>query len=254
MAQKKQPSAFERYAHEYDLMTDAAAREPNHLKEIDTLISRFKPRRVLDAGCASGLTTVLFAERGVEAVGLDRSKPMLAIAIEKAARRNVVAEFIYGDFEKLPKRLDGSFDLIVCLANSISGVDSLSGLLASLRGFKRLLQPNGHLVLQLLNYAAIKEGELFPVKVTHNDGIVYERFSERRGKVLSIYLTRTDLKQSPPTLEPFRHDFDNFTVDEVLDRTKRAGFTDIKKFGDLKLTQRFSKQRRDLVITARNPA
>ena len=254
MPTKKQPSAFEKYAHEYDLMTDAAAREPNHLKEIDLLISRFKPKRVLDAGCATGLTTVLFAERGVEAVGLDRSRPMIAMAKEKAARRNVEAQFVAGEFQKLPKRLDDSFDLVVCLANSISGVDSLSGLTASLRGFKRLLRPDGHLVLQLLNYAAIAEGELFPVKVTQNDGIVYERFSERRGKVLSIYLTRADLKQSPATLEAFRHDFDNFTADEVLTRVQKVGFADIRSYGDLNLGSRFSKKKRDLVITARKPS
>jgi len=251
---KKQPSAFEKYAHEYDLMTDADKREPNHLKEVDAMISRFKPSRVLDAGCATGLTTVLFAERGVEAVGLDRSKPMIAMAREKAARRNVDADFLVGNFEKLPVRLNNSFDLIVCLANAISGVDTIAALSRSLSGFRRLLRPGGTLVVQMLNYAAIADGQLFPVKATHNDGIVYERFSERRGKTLSIYLSRTDLRQSPPTLEIFRHDFDNFTVDQMVRRVVKAGFEKLHKFGDLKLTSRFSQKKRDLIITAQRPA
>ncbi len=63
MAVKLQLSAFEKYAHEYDLITNAAQREKYHQKEVDALIARFRPRSVLDAGCASGLTAMLFARR-----------------------------------------------------------------------------------------------------------------------------------------------------------------------------------------------
>ncbi|HVP07362.1 MAG TPA: hypothetical protein VMS71_05920, partial [Candidatus Acidoferrum sp.] len=70
-------SFFEIYANEYDWLTDAASREKNHERELAAIIERYRPTSVLDAGCATGLTAMLFARNGVRAVGLDRSKAML---------------------------------------------------------------------------------------------------------------------------------------------------------------------------------
>lgn len=251
---KKQSSVFEVYAHEYDLITNAAAREKFHAKEVEAVIKRFGPSSVLDAGCASGLTTLLFARRGVTAVGIDRSRPILKTARETRGDKDLPITFKYASFEKLPKAMHRSFDLVVCLANSISGVDTTANLRATLRNFLAVLNPGGHLVLQMLNYAAVEEHALMPIKATSNDGIVYERFSERRGKSLFIYVTRADFSKSPPGLEIFRHRFDNFSPEQVEKAIRAAGFERIRKFGNLLFDKRFSKKARDLVITARRPS
>ena len=253
MAAKKQPSVFEVYAHEYDLITNAAQRVKPHSKEVAALIKKFKPENVLDAGCASGLTALLFAEEGVEAVGLDRSRPMLKVANETRGKLRDNLSFCYGDFISLSKKLHNKFDLVVCLANSISGVGSTANLRKSLANFRAVLKPGGTLVLQMLNYLAIKEGVLFPIKATENKGIVYERFSERRGNQMFVYVTRLDLNQNPHKYEIFRHEFDNFEVGQVLKAFERVKFGDIKKYGDLLLSKRFTKSSRDLIVTARRP-
>jgi len=253
MATKRQSSAFEKYAHEYDLITNAVQREKYHQKEVDALIARFHPRSILDAGCASGLTAMLFGRRGVAAVGLDRSRRMIKVAKEKFKNVDLPLEFRWGDFERLPKKLHEKFDLVVCLANSISGVNTLTGLKRSLKNFRAVLKPGGHLVLQMLNYAAVKEDTLFPIKVTENNGIVYERFSERRGSRIYVYVIRLDLNQKPPGYEIFRHESDNYNVDVVSRGVAQAGFAGIHKFGDLYLKKRFGRSSRDLVIIGRRP-
>lgn len=243
-------TVFDKYAHEYDWITNAAQREKSHALEVDALISRFQPSRVLDAGCATGLTTKLFAERGVEAVGLDRSKPILKQARLKYGAGKLPLHFRYGQFERLPRSMHRSFDLVVCLANSISGVGSLANLGKSLRGFRDVLKPGGSLVLQMLNYAAVKEGVAMPIKATENSGIVYARYSIRRGKTLSIHVVRVDLNQSPPTTEPFVHEFDNFSPEEMLTVVRTVGLAQPKSYASLEMTERFKKSSRDLVITA----
>ncbi len=253
MAVKRQLSAFEKYAHEYDLITNATQREKYHQKEVDALIARFRPRSVLDAGCASGLTAMLFARRGVVAVGLDRSRRMIEVAKEKFKNVDLPLEFRWGDFERLPKKLRESFDLVVCLANSIAGVNTLAGLKRSLKNFRAVLKPGGYLVLQMLNHAAVKEDTLFPIKVTENNGIVYERFSERRGSRMYVYVIRLDLNQKPPDYEIFRHEFDNYNVDVMSRGVAQAGFAGIHKFGDLYLKKRFGRSSRDLIIIGRRP-
>lgn len=252
MANKKAQSVFEKYADEYDLITNASARESYHRKEVQTLIDAFGPARVLDAGCATGLTTRLFAEAGVSAVGVDRSRPMLRTAREKCVGSKLPISFQYGDFQKLPAKLTGKFDLLACLANGISGVETLTGLRRSLKSFRSTLVPGGTFVLQMLNYTAIAEGELMPVRATENKGIVYERFSERSGNKLGIYVTRLDLNQSPPQFEVFRHQFANFSVSVMMREVRNAGFVAVKKYADLTLKKPFGRKARDLVIVARN--
>ena len=248
MPTKKQPSVFEKYAHEYDLITNATHRESYHQKEIDALIARFDPTNVLDAGCASGMTAMLFARRGVNAVGLDCSRRMIEVAREKYVSAKLPLSFRIGNFERLPRNMHATFDLVVCLANSISGVSSIAGAKQTLMNFHAVLKPGGWLVLQMLNYSSMKEGTLVPIRATANDGIIYERFSERRGKRLSVYVSRLDLKKSPQQFEVFRHDFDNYDIALIDQLTAKIGFQQVGKFSDLYLEKRFSKPSRDLVL------
>jgi len=248
-------SIFEVYAHEYDLITNAAQRESYHAKEVAAIVEKFKPTRVLDAGCATGLTTLLFARHGIEAVGLDKSKPILESARatrgpESRAGKGLPISFMAGSFEKLPAKLNGSFDLVVCLANSISGVGSLTNLRTSIKNFYKVLKPGGTLVLQMLNYVAVTEDHLMPIKATQNGTVVYERFSERKGRSLFIYVSRADFGQTPPQFEIFRHKFDNFSPSQVERGIRQAGFGTIKTYADLYLKKRFGKTSRDLVIVA----
>lgn len=243
-------TVFEKYAHEYDWITNASAREKNHAREVEAIIDQCSPKRVLDAGCATGLTSKLFAERGVTTVGLDRSKAILKVAKQKFADRNLPLTFRYGLFEKLPKSMERTFDVVVCLANSISGVGSLANLTKALGCFHSVLKPGGQLILQMLNYAAVKEGFPMPIKATENEGIVYARYSIRRGKTLSVHVVRIDLNQTPPANEPFVHEFDNFSPKEMLSVCRTVGFTRPKSFASLMFDKPFEASSRDLVIVA----
>lgn len=244
-------SFFEIYANEYDFLTNAEQREQYHAKEVASLIKQFKPNQVLDAGCASGLTSYLFAKEGIKTVGVDRSRPMLKVANDKYYQYSDLLSFKYGNFEKLPRQMHGKFDLIVCLANSISGAGSMNNLIKSLTNFNQCLSKDGSLVLQLLNYYSIKDGEFLPVKATRNGDIYYQRFSERRGKRLYIYVNRLDVSQEPLKYEMFRHEFENFDVKEILSALKSAGFSSPKKYADLYLEKPFTPSCRDLVIVAK---
>jgi len=241
-------SVFEKYAHEYDILTNAGLREKHHREEVRALIGRFHPQSVLDAGCATGLTAALFAREGVNAVGLDRSRAMIVEARRKYGESGLSLKFVQGSFEKLPKNLKGRFDLVVCLANSITGVGTMGNLRKSLLGFRRALKPGGALVLQALNYAAVREGVILPVRATQQGKVGYLRYARRRGARQELTVVRLDFSSDPFTFEPFVHEFDNFLPAQLAAALRKAGFHSIRRFGDLLMTGPFRKSSRDIVL------
>ncbi len=253
MAARKPVSFFDKYAEEYDWLTDAGNRIAAHRKEVDALIARFSPTRVLDAGCATGLTASLFASKGVETIGLDRSRLMLAIAKRKYESANLPLSFRYGSFEALPSGLNNSSDLVVCLANSIVGVETIPNLNRSLRCFYRALRPGGYVVLQALNIDALSDEQVMPVRTTEHDGVLHTRFLERVGRRSILYILRVDKRIAPPRAEFFRNVSMSFTPDLLVEALAHAGFVNVRKHADLALTRRFSSKSRDIVISAQRP-
>src|SRR5437899_2967619 len=73
----------------------------------DQIVRSFKPRRVLDAGCAKGFLVEALWERGVEAYGIDVSEYAIG-----EVRRDVQP---YCRQASLTDPIEGRFDLITCI-------------------------------------------------------------------------------------------------------------------------------------------
>ena len=81
--------------------------------------------------------------------------------------------FKYGNFETLPQKLSGNFDLVVCLANSITGVGSMVNLVKSLKSFCRGLFVGG----PIRNCGLGKcRGQSFGTDVVGNDAAAELRY------------------------------------------------------------------------------
>jgi ubiquinone/menaquinone biosynthesis C-methylase UbiE len=96
--------------------------------------------RVLDLGCGPGTDTAVFADAGLDAVGVDITEPFL-----RAAREDVPgAQFLRGDMRRLPVR-DDAADGVWCSAAflHLPRADAAS----TLAEFARVLQPGCPLLL-----------------------------------------------------------------------------------------------------------
>ncbi|HEX2746785.1 MAG TPA: class I SAM-dependent methyltransferase [Verrucomicrobiales bacterium] len=96
-------------------------------------------RRVLDAGCGTGLMSLKLGATGRQTTGLDLSPDMIGRA---GRRRSPNVEFVQGDVENLPFA-DGSFDAVVNLI-SFHHYPAPARALAE---FRRVLRPGGRLIL-----------------------------------------------------------------------------------------------------------
>ena len=90
------------FAEGYSGFYDLLYREKDYLAECDFLEEIFKmggtnPRDILDLGCGTGGHALELQKRGFEVTGVDRSKPMLAMARAKAKKLKVQTRFELGD-------------------------------------------------------------------------------------------------------------------------------------------------------------
>jgi ubiquinone/menaquinone biosynthesis C-methylase UbiE len=252
MTKSKNTSFFEKYASEYDAMTEAHLREPKHRVEVQAMMARFSPKYILDAGCGTGLTTRLFGSMGVDAMGVDSSIEMIKLAEESSRKDHSGVQFLNSQFESLPKELNTSFDLVVCIGNSISGVPTDASLDRTFRSFRRALKPSGWLVLQMLNPAVIKQGETFGVKVSRSGDRLYHRYATRPDDRVFLHVVRTDLSASQPAFEAFVHSYRLLTAAQFKARLHKAGFDRVAAFASLTFAPvAKASPSRDLVMIAR---
>ena len=132
-----------------DRSYDAEASNREHsARDYVRLVRRYNqaPRRVLDAGCATGFFVAAAASAGWEAAGIDTSE----WAIAEARRRCPRAVFQQGPIEGMGFP-EGSFDVIT-LWDVLEHVSAPAGVLTRLRGW---LEPGGHLFVNVPNGASL---------------------------------------------------------------------------------------------------
>jgi len=101
--------------------------------------------RVLDLGCGPGDYVGLLSDEGYDAVGIDSSVGMV-----EAAKAKHAGQFYPYSFTEIGK-LDGSFDCIYCVGNSLSYLPN-ELLSTFMEDITRLLKGGGRFILQVVNW------------------------------------------------------------------------------------------------------
>ncbi len=146
---------YDALAGDYDnLFTDCAtAAESTYETLLRLLPGLRQASRILDCACGTGVECVSFAKRGYLVHGSDASRGMLARARRRFRTQGLRIPTTRCTWEELPRRFKpGSFDIVLCLGNSVSHCLDRSSLLASLRGMFAVTAVGGVLVIQLRDW------------------------------------------------------------------------------------------------------
>ena len=104
-----------------------------------SLLGKVKGKKVLDAGCGSGIYSKILAKKGAKVFGLELSGEMLKLAKQHCSKENI--NFKQGSIDKLPYKKN-SFDIVV--ASLV--IHYLAKPERAFKEFNRVLKKDGILV------------------------------------------------------------------------------------------------------------
>ena len=248
---------YDTMAGSYDDVTQADARRAGAKTFVAALMDRFpSSSSALDVACGAGMFTLPLAERGLTTVGADLSAGMLTLARRAASQAGLAVRWEQVEMQALCEATEESFDLILCMGNSLPHVREDSELSATLDGFRERLTENGVLVIHLLNYDQILARQERIVGITRVEGREYIRFNDFldtptgqpscvRFNLLEIDWNEKGGKHTMHStlLRPYRSE-------ELLAALTAHDFHDVKLYGGLEFSPYQPTESDSLVLIA----
>lgn len=237
----------------YDAMTEDV-NYPAWADFLEKLFAR-QPRpvhTVLDLACGTGTMSWLLAQRGYEVIGVDISPDMLAVAAEKDL--DGVTEppiFLCQAMEDLD--LYGTVDACVCLLDSINHVTRADLLQQAFRRVRLFLEPGGLFIFDVHTPAHLEslDGGMF-LDETEDAYCVWRTDYDPRRKIctygMDVFHRQGDLWRREEEV----HEERAYTAEELTAQLIRAGFVNIRQYGERKLRRPKEGEAR-LFFTARKP-
>jgi len=119
--------------------------DPKRRAFFGSLFERYGARSVLDCACGTGNDLLLFHSMGYRVVGSDLSDSMLRVASKLTREHGAEILLKEADFHNLKAVHSETFDVVVCLSNSINEVEVDP--VAALESMTKVLNPNGIIVI-----------------------------------------------------------------------------------------------------------
>ena len=173
-APQQQPDwVYERFADVYDLLiynrfSDRALEKcKKYLAESDLVVSR-----LLDLACGTGHFAIAMAEYGIDVVGVDGARAMIARARANSGRRKNNLRWRHGHFTDF--EVPGQFELITCWFDSLNHLMTNRDVLRCFRRVRRHLAPNGAFLFDVNTRAAFRERWSMTGYRSTSDYVVHE--------------------------------------------------------------------------------
>ena len=219
--------------------------QPQQKVFIDSFGSQGLQATLLDVGCGTGSLALNLAKSFGTVVGIDPDKEMLEKANLKALRfkmdhhqeleylgKWVFLEKGMGDLQT--EFAPDSFDVILCLGNTLvhlANQDEVSGFL---RDAFHVLKPGGHLIIQIINYDRIIDQKLPGLPTIENDQVRFERiYTYPDHPELIQFITRLTVKDSDDVIKN-QVPLLALKPGDLLALSASSGYQDMKTYGNFK--------------------
>ncbi|MFH2055689.1 MAG: class I SAM-dependent methyltransferase [bacterium] len=242
---------YDELGEQYDEMTQHEKRLESLRPAMKNLADRLQMKRVLDVGCGSGTHAIALAQAGVTVTALDPSPEMIRMAKSNAKQAGVGIDFRQVTVDTLPPDHSSNFDTVICLGNTLPHLLSEESLRATLAAMHELLAPDGHLILQLLNYDRILSRRERIVGIRKSGERTFIRFYDFSDPQLYFNILVIDNSASEPTHKLLTTELYPWRREELSNLLSSLRFHSLQPAGDLRERPFDPDNSTDLIIFAR---
>jgi len=205
----------------------------NDLASANAVVTKLKEQfhfeKALDIGCGTGSFTLALAQNGVKATGMDLSASMIEEAKKNSLAHDLDIDFVNSGMTDMLANIDNKFDLIMCMGNTLPHLLSKKDLFSMLNACRELLNPGGHLILNLLDYDKILAKQERIVGITRSEKHEFIRFYDFEKPYVNFNLLEINWQETPPSHKIASTRLYPYTSAELESALKENGFINFKK-------------------------
>ena len=127
-----------------------------------------QPKTALDLGCGTGVLCRILKDAGMDAMGMDYSSGMVAIAREA----NPDIPFHQGDM--ILWHPGKTFDLVTCTGDALNHIPDLENIGRIFRNVYDYVNPGGYFIFDILNENEVSDSEPFEMDFTDTTRVWFQ--------------------------------------------------------------------------------
>lgn len=240
---------YERIAADYDKMT-AFGPAITRASEFYIRLGIKQAGNAVDFGCGTGADSIALAGLGYNVTGFDPAPGMISQAKINAERHGMSGKVNFRSDSFPAYKFPAAYkaDLITCRGNVLANLDG-HNLNAFFRKVKKIIAPEGILILQLINYVPILAEKKRIVSTRITDDKIFVRFYDFEKSRTFFNIMSIDLSE-PKNTEILSTRIYPVTKDRILELLAINAFRNIYFYGDVQLQPFNPEKSSDLIVTA----
>lgn len=206
----------------YDYIFPTGKAQLNLIKQI----AGNPPKDILDVASGSGGYSKELNDSGYNVTAIDLDESMINSLKTKQANVNAKVLNML-DIDKLGDK----FDFIFCIGNSLVHLESNAEIYSFLEKCKNILNPKGHLLIQIVNYDRIlaKDVKSLPLITNEEMGLIFERYydyipDKHKLDFKTILKVNEMILENHVLLHPVKSN-------ELVDLLRKVGFSNANLYG-----------------------
>jgi len=191
------------------------------------------PKYLLDIACGTGGYSLELAKLGYKVTAVDLDEKMVKELKNKAENLNIDIQAIQSNMLDIDKRINNKFDLAFCIGNSLVHLAGEREIEKFLKEMKGMLNENGSLIVQIINYDRVLENKVsfLPTIKNAERGLEFSRiygYDSEKSKILFKTVLKVDgnIIENEIALYPI-------LADNLVNLVHKAGFENVNIYGDL---------------------
>lgn len=245
---------FEKFSVDYDKMVNWSKRLEREETFFRKLFEDTGAKRVLDLGCGTGNHAIMFARWGLEVTGMDPSEAMVEKAMKNAQAAGVRAEFRAAGFLDFASKVQGTFEVVVILGNSLPHLLKMEELHRCLDDIYRVLGAKGALVIQNRNYDKVMahKERFMPLNAWEHEGeeVLFLRFLDFAEGLVNFNIVTMTKKNGKWDYQVLTNPLRPILAAELDQLLASGGWQDRQYFGDFNSTPFSPAGSTDLIVVA----